>query len=66
MSATTILTATRTAWPRLSPRRLLAGLVEADAAYRRTHQLLALDDRLLRDMGVTRADVAAEARRRPW
>ena len=49
-------------WPRLSVRGVLARLVAADAAYRRKLALEALDDRMLRDMGLTRADVARELR----
>lgn len=49
-------------WPRLSVRGILDKLVAADAAYRRRLALEALDDRMLRDMGMTRADVARELR----
>lgn len=53
----------RPTWPRLAVRGLVAKIVEADQRYRSRQQLVALDDHLLRDIGVTRADVAAELRR---
>lgn len=49
-------------WPRLSVRGFLGRLVAMDAAHRQHLALGALDDRMLRDIGVTRADVAAELR----
>ena len=57
----------RTDWPRLSVRGMLARLIAADALYRQRHTLLSLDDRMLRDINVTRAEIAAELRRPiPW
>ena len=47
---------------RLSVRGILARLVAADASYRQKLALEELDDRMLRDMGLTRADVARELR----
>jgi uncharacterized protein YjiS (DUF1127 family) len=44
------------------PRRLLAA---ADLA-RSRRSLTYLDDHLLRDIGLTRAEAAAEAERAPW
>jgi uncharacterized protein YjiS (DUF1127 family) len=35
----------------------------ADALYRERHNLASLDDRMLRDVGLNRGDVAAELRR---
>lgn len=49
-------------WPRPSVRGILARLVAADARYRQKLALEELDDRMLRDMGLTRADVARELR----
>jgi uncharacterized protein YjiS (DUF1127 family) len=43
--------------------RLLAALAEADRIHRERHYLATMDDHLLRDIGVTRADVEAELRR---
>lgn len=53
----------RTDWPRLSVRGILERLAAADALHRQHHVLKTLDDRMLRDIGVTRAEVAAELRR---
>lgn len=53
----------RIVWPRLSVRGVLDRLVAADALHRQHHVLKTLDDRMLRDIGVTRADIAAELRR---
>lgn len=49
--------------PRLSVRGILDRLVSLDALYRQRRTLESLDDRMLRDIGVTRADVAAEIKR---
>ena len=49
--------------PRLSVRALVKTIVEIDRRYRARVQLTELDDRMLRDMGLTRADVAEEVRR---
>jgi uncharacterized protein YjiS (DUF1127 family) len=62
MSAT-VLRPVRFARPRLAVRRLIAFLGELDARRRARARLAALDDHLLRDIGVSRADVAAELRR---
>jgi uncharacterized protein YjiS (DUF1127 family) len=51
------------ALPRLSVRGVLDRIIAADARYRDRVNLMRLDDRLLRDMGASRADVAAELRR---
>jgi len=63
MSATSAQRTARTAWPRLTVRGFLDRLVEIDARNRNRRDLMALDDRILRDVGLTRADVAAELRR---
>jgi uncharacterized protein YjiS (DUF1127 family) len=62
MSATsTALHRARTAWPRLSARGMLD---RWDAFYRERETLRSLDDYMLRDIGINRADVDAELRRR--
>lgn len=60
-----MITETRRAPARhgFSLRRLLARLVALEGAYRQRADLAALDDRMLRDVGLTRADVDAELRR---
>ena len=63
MSATSILSPVRTDRPRLTVRGILESIVRFDARYRNRMDLQALDDHLLRDVGLTRADVAAELRR---
>jgi uncharacterized protein YjiS (DUF1127 family) len=49
------------AWPSFAgpgaARRLLRRLAALDAAYREIETLRSLDDHMLRDIGVTRADV---------
>ena len=55
--------ADRLTWPRPSMRGILDRLVAYDALYRQRRALESLDDRMLRDIGVTRADVEAEAKR---
>jgi uncharacterized protein YjiS (DUF1127 family) len=50
-------------WPRLTVRGVLDRIAEADARYRHRVNLMSLDERILRDIGVTRADVDAELRR---
>ena len=45
---------------------LLARLAERDRQARARHRLGELDDRLLRDIGLTRAEATHEARRRFW
>jgi uncharacterized protein YjiS (DUF1127 family) len=62
MSAT-VLRPVRLARPRHAARGLIAFLAELDARYRDRAQLAELDDRMLRDIGVTRAEVAGELRR---
>ena len=56
----------RVHWGTASLSRL-AGLIGAwqDRA-RQRHHLLQLDDRLLRDIGLTRSDVAFESAKLPW
>ena len=63
MSATSILSPVRTDRPRLTVRGILGRFVRFDARYRNRADLKALDDHLLRDVGLTRADVASELRR---
>lgn len=63
MSALSTTRHVRTVRPRLSVRGLLKALVEIDARYRARLQLREADDRMLRDMDLTRADVAEEMRR---
>lgn len=53
----------RLTWPRMSVRGILDRLVALDALYRQRRTLVSLDDRMLRDIGVTRADAEAEAKR---
>jgi uncharacterized protein YjiS (DUF1127 family) len=53
----------RFSWPRLSTRGVLNLLADADARYRDRANLRALDEFALRDIGVSRADVAGELRR---
>jgi uncharacterized protein YjiS (DUF1127 family) len=64
MSATSVLRHVRIARPRWSVRGVLDFLAAADARHRANLHLRELDDHILRDIGVTRADVAAELRRR--
>ena len=63
MSATSALRPAAVARPRLTVRGILDRLASLDARYRDRMDLEALDDRMLRDIGLTRADVAAELRR---
>jgi uncharacterized protein YjiS (DUF1127 family) len=60
------LRAARAFWPRLSVRGILDRLAALDAVYRQRRTLESLDDRMLRDIGVTRDDVNAEIRRPLW
>jgi uncharacterized protein YjiS (DUF1127 family) len=62
MSAT-VLRPVRLPRPRLAARGLLGFLADLDARWRARARLAELDDRMLRDIGVSRADVAAELRR---
>jgi uncharacterized protein YjiS (DUF1127 family) len=59
----TVLTHVRFPRLRLSVAGFLQRLLAGDAAYRNRARLLRLDDHLLRDIGVTRADIAEELRR---
>jgi uncharacterized protein YjiS (DUF1127 family) len=63
MSATIAPRSVRLARPRISFRSLIEALVQADARHRRGLHLRQLDDRMLRDMGISRADVDREIRR---
>ena len=63
MSATSVLRLARVVPPRLAVRGLLARLLRYDARHRTRMDLKALDDAMLRDIGLTRADVDAELRR---
>ena len=63
MAPTTANSSARPYRPRLSLRGVLDFLVEADARHRARMQLGHLDDHLLRDIGVTRADRDEEVRR---
>ena len=51
------------ALPRFSARGLLDLVASVDARYRSRMALKAMDDRMVRDMGITRADVDSELRR---
>jgi uncharacterized protein YjiS (DUF1127 family) len=46
--------------------RLCAGLARCHARWRQRQALRALDDRLLRDIGLTRAEAEREARKPFW
>ncbi len=48
------------------PPSLRRRLVQALALWRQRRALRHLDDHVLRDIGLTRAQAEAEARRRPW
>jgi len=65
MTTTTMQRYSRTYRSRLSVRGILGFLAEADARHRARVQLRLLDDHLLRDMGITRADRDAEVRKTP-
>ena len=62
MSAT-VLSPVRLAQTRLPVRRWIAMLLAADARHRARVRLARLDDRMLADIGVSRAEVAQELRR---
>lgn len=66
MSATSVLRSEHVGRPRLTVRGILARLAVLDALHRNRMDLKALDDRMLRDVGLTRADVDAELRRPLW
>jgi uncharacterized protein YjiS (DUF1127 family) len=57
------LRSARVTTPRLSVRGILDRLIALDALYRQRKTLESLDDRMLRDIGVTRADVEIEMKR---
>lgn len=48
------------------PGRLLARLLAAEAVARSRRRLALLDDHILRDIGLTRAEAEAEAERPAW
>lgn len=53
--------------PRLRPRSgLLGALAQMHGRWRQRQALARLDEDALRDIGVTRDQVAAEMRRPPW
>ncbi len=54
------LPAAPTFWPRLNFRRLIDRVLAADARHRQMVALEAFDDRMLRDVGLTRSDVRSE------
>lgn len=45
---------------------VLDRLISAHERWRQRQALLALDDHLLKDIGLTRVDVEREANKRPW
>lgn len=51
---------------RPSPRGLLSTLLHLDSLYRQRNHLSQLDDAALEDIGLTRAEAQAEARRPIW
>lgn len=53
---------TRAVWPRISLRSFLERLIAADANHRAAVHLARLDERMLRDIGLTRDEV----RRPDW
>jgi uncharacterized protein YjiS (DUF1127 family) len=59
MSATTFLSPARRPWPRLRLRGVVEAMIAADARYRDRENFLRLDEHLMRDIGLTRADLAA-------
>ena len=61
--SSTVLSHVRLPRLRFSAAGLLQRLAAADAAYRARHRLAQLDDYILRDIGVSRADLARELRR---
>jgi uncharacterized protein YjiS (DUF1127 family) len=63
MSTTSVLRPVRSSRPRLTVRGIVRMLVKADARYRAAVQFAMLDDRLLRDIGVSRGDALGELRR---
>jgi uncharacterized protein YjiS (DUF1127 family) len=63
MMETTMLATALPLARRAVARGPLGLLLELDARWRARAHLAELDDRMLRDIGLTRADVAAELRR---
>ena len=57
------ISSVRLAVPRLSFRRIVEAIIAADARYREMQHLRELDDRMLRDIGVSRGDIEQELRR---
>lgn len=45
-----------------SVRKMLAGLIRERALRRAEHELMALDDRMLRDIGLSRGEIASAVR----
>jgi uncharacterized protein YjiS (DUF1127 family) len=66
MSTTTALRSAHTPRPRLPARGLLGFLAAVNDRARVRHQLTTMDDHILRDIGVTRADVLGEVRKPLW
>ncbi len=60
--SSSVLHPARALRPRLTVRGLLEALAQADARYRANAHFQRLDDHLLRDIGVSRGDLAAELR----
>lgn len=56
----------RTARPRLSARGVLDFLAALDARHQARQHMAKLDDHLLRDIGITRADIDGELRNSRW
>ncbi|RYE54608.1 MAG: DUF1127 domain-containing protein [Rhizobiaceae bacterium] len=54
------------AFRRSTVAQLSARFLAASALSRSRHSLARLDDHLLRDIGLTRSEAAAEASRAPW
>jgi uncharacterized protein YjiS (DUF1127 family) len=57
---------TRSLAPSRRPRGVLSALLAYGSLARSRRALARLDDRLLRDIGLTRADAEAEAERPRW
>ncbi len=67
MTVVTIPVRTASARPGLSlPQRVWAGLQQAFVIRRTRHLLAAMDDRMLSDIGVSRAEAGYEADRSVW